>query len=380
MHLTNEDIEMIDGSLTILKNMYFRLRELSVTDAKRDISEMEDSIKAKYARKDGKDTRFFDIVAENAISYGADSFGHETLFQKIYDIQGVVITEERGKVPPRSRIEDNTPVIISDPVDRSAYLDDIIKRHGEKCKNMGEVFDCERQKISDAHSRVESCNSSITLLKDNMIKYSAMLNLFTGEIFLAYEPGIFHANIEEIVQATDFKDRADFKTDETLKMLCYTKPGKYENNRMGTHLRFFDLDESINSPGGPNRFTYLLKETGEDKVSRIGVIAHNGEKIQESLPNIAVAYFSKKELLAYKLFCDREYHEHRAGKELTPNLQNSIYNDGLLINRGLKLKFLNNHDYPSEFRDTTVIFPKENEAALTMMEGMVKREFALRII
>jgi len=41
---------------------------------------------------------------------------------------------------------------------------------------------------------------------------------------------------------------------------------------------------------------------------------------------------------------------------------------------------LNNHDYPSEFRDTTLIVPKENEAAVTMMVGMVEREFAIRII
>jgi hypothetical protein len=59
---------------------------------------------------------------------------------------------------------------------------------------------------------------------------------------------------------------------------------------------------------------------------------------------------------------------------------NSLFNQGLIVNTGLKLTFLNNHLYPSEFRDTTVIIPTENEAALTLMNGMVDREYAMRII
>jgi hypothetical protein len=379
MQMTDEDMQMLNGSIQIMKHMYTHLRNLSVDEAQKDISELDEKTRRLYARKDGKDTAFFDIVAENAISLGADFFGHYSLFQRVYSQSGVIITEERGKVPFDRRIEHNTPVIISDPVDRSSYLEDIIKRHNS-CSTMGELFDAERKEIGDNHARVEACNSSVTLLKDNMIKYSIILNLFTGEVFIAHEPGVFYADINSINDISNLNNEARFKTNETQVMLCYTKNGKYENNRMGTHLRFFDLDGSIKSPGGPNRFTYLLEETSKDPVSSIGVIAHNGEKIQESLPNIAVAYFSGGKLRAFKLFCDREYYEHRAGKGLTPNLQNSLYHQGMIVNTGIKLTFLNNHNYPSEFRDTTVILSTENEEALTMMEGMVKREYAIRII
>lgn len=380
MQMTDEDINMLNGSIDIMKHMYDHLRELSVEKGAKAISDFDEKTRRLYARKDGKDTFFFDIVAENAISLGANFYGHYSLFQRVYSQSGVIITEERGRVPSDRRIEYNTPVIISDPVDRSSYLEKIIQQHGEECTTIGQVFDAERQKIGDKRARVEACNSSVTLLKDNMIKYSMMLNLFTGEVFVAYEPGVFYADITQLNGAECLEKRAKFKTDETLTMLCYTQEGKYENNRMGTHLRFFDLDTSIKSPGGPIRFTYLLEETNKEPVSSIGVIAHNGEKIQESLPNIAVAYFSNGELQAYKLFCDRDYNEHRAGKGLTPNLQNSIYNQGMITNMGIKLEFLNNHQYPSEFRNTTVVFPTENEAALTLMEGMVKRNFAIRII
>jgi hypothetical protein len=380
MELINEDVEMLNGSLQIMKKMYIDLRNLDIEKASTDIGKLDEKTKRLYARKDGKDTRLFDIVAENAISLGNNFYGHYSLFQRVYNLSGVIITEERGRVPSDRKIEHNTPVIISDPVDRSSYLEKIIEEHSKNCKTMGEVFDAETNKIGEDHARVEACNSSVTLLKDNTIKYSVILNLFTGEFFVAYEPGVFYANLKEVDSVSDFLNEVKFKEDELHNMLFYTQRGKYENNRIGTHLRFFNLDSTIKSPGGPNRFTYLLEENGKEKVSSIGVIAHNGEKIQESLPNIAVAYFSKGQLQAYKLFCDRSYNDHRAGKVLTPNLQNSLYNQGLIENMGIKLKFLNNHEYPSEFRDTTVIVPSTNEYALTLMDGMVKRHSAIRIV
>jgi len=196
---------------------------------------------------------------------------------------------------------------------------------------------------------------------------------------VAYERGVFCGSIRRITNESKLSTRVSFKDTEKLLMLCYNKKGKYDNNRRGTHLRFFPLENGIKSPIGPLRFAYLLDDSRE-VVSNIGVIAHSGEKIQESLPNIAVAFFSAGKLLAFKLFCDREYHEKRAGKLLTPVLQNSIYNPGLIINTGLKLTFLNNHDYPSQFRDTTVIVPADNDPAVTMMRGMVDQGFAVQIV
>ena len=161
-------------------------------------------------------------------------------------------------------------------------------------------------------------------------------------------------------------------------MLCYNEGRRYHHNRLGTHLRSFPLVRGIRGPIGPLRFTYLMAENGQP-LSKIGVVAHNGEKIQEALPNVAVAFFSGGALQAYKLYCDPEHHAYRAGIRLTPVLANSIYR-GLIVNRGLRLTFLNNHDYPSQFRDTTVIVPTENDPAVTMMTGMVARGFAIRIV
>ena len=378
MYLTEDDIQMLNGSLEILGHMHEVLRALPVEMAKRDVKELEAKIRDRYKRKDKKDTKFFDVVAEGAISLGHEYEGHYSLFQKVFGTSGVIITEERGKVGS-SRIEGNTPVIISDPTDRSSYLDRLIVDYGSECNTMGEIFARERERIGEARARVEGCNSSVTFLKDNMLKYSVVLNLFTGEVFVAYEPGVFSEDIAKVKSVDDLITKVEFKEEENSTILYFTEPGKYERNRDGTHLRLFPL-ANIKSPGGPNRFTYLLKETGTEKISPVGVIAHNGEKIQESLPNIVMAFFSKGELAAFKLFCDRNYFDYRGSKPLTPNLQNSIYGPGLLINTGIDLSFLNNHEYPSEFRETTVITPVKNASVMTMMRGMVQDQYAIQII
>jgi hypothetical protein len=376
----NKDTMMLNGSLTIMRRMYNTLCRLSVKDAIRHISEMDAETQTLYSRKDGKDTRWFDVVAEDIICLGGEQcFGHYSLFQRIYRQSGVVITEERGRVPKDRRIETNTPIIISDPIDGSSHLERMIEEFGDSCQTMGQIFDAELKRIGKPLARVQAPNASVTFLKDNQIRFAIVLNLLTGEVFVAYERGVFCGSIRRITNESKLSTRVSFKDTEKLLMLCYNKKGKYDNNRRGTHLRFFPLENGIKSPIGPLRFAYLLDDSRE-VVSNIGVIAHSGEKIQESLPNIAVAFFSAGKLLAFKLFCDREYHEKRAGKLLTPVLQNSIYNPGLIINTGLKLTFLNNHDYPSQFRDTTVIVPADNDPAVTMMRGMVDQGFAVQIV
>jgi len=337
-------------------------------------------LKGEYARKDSKDTVVFDAVAEKVLAYGNECCPvFDSLFRQNYGVPGVIITEERGKFGD-VEIRNNTPVIISDPTDRSSYLERIITEHGHSCRTMGDVFDAELERIGEAHARVEGCNTSFTLLKDNDIKYSIILNLFTGEVFLAYEKGVFSGEILKNDSIDSFTQTLDFKTGLGMNILFYTKEEKYQNNSRGTHLDYFDLDSTIKSPGGPIRFTYLLQEEERNRTNDINLIAHNGEKIQESLPNIAVAYFSGGNLKAYKMLCERKFVGLRGDKLLTPNFRYSIYNEGGIERAGIDLSFLNFYDYPSEFRDTTIIVPKANHQALTMLKGMEKKGYAIPLI
>ena len=382
MYLTAEDERMLNGSIEIMCHIFELLRDMPVGDAVRDISELDGAKQERYARKDRKDTRMFDIVAEDAVSVGDGFSGHMDQMLKVYNQTGVIITEECGRVPREIRIEHSTPTLISDPVDGSSYFDDVIKRLGEPGNRVGEVFDREVGLVGTM-SRRHACNTSVTLIRDNMIKYSVVLNLFTGDVYVGSPAGVFMGDIRVTRTLADIRTPVEFDDSENLMMLCYTRrEGKYERNRQGTHLRLLPLDESSGreiGPIGPIRFTYLVR-FGDENDSRIGVVAHNGEKIQESLPNIVMALFSKGSLQAYKLLCDPEYTEQRAGMQLTPNFANSLYSDGLLLNTGIRSAFLNNYNYPSEFRDTTAIISANNDAAVTMFTGMVAREYAVRIV
>ncbi|MEK6887957.1 MAG: hypothetical protein AABX14_03370 [Candidatus Aenigmatarchaeota archaeon] len=382
MYLTPEDEKMLNGSIEIMSRIFERLRDMPTEEAVRDISELDKETRERYARKDRKDTRMFDIVAEDAISIGDGFSGHMDHMLRVYNQTGVIVTEECGRVPRKLRIEHTTPTIISDPVDGSSYFDDVIRRLGKPGDRVGKVFDREVELVH-AMSRRHACNTSVTLIRDNMIKYSVVMNLFTGDIYVGSPAGVFMGDIKNARTLADIHTRVEFDDSENLVMLCYTRQeGKYERNRQGTHLRLLSMDEASGreiGPIGPMRFTYLAR-LGDENDSKIGVVAHNGEKVQEALPNVVMALFSKGALQAYKLFCDQEYTEQRTGMQLTPNFANSLYSDGLLRNTGVRSVFFNNYDYPSDFRDTTAIISPSNDAALTMFTGMVSRGYAVRIV
>ena len=382
MYMSDEDGKMLDGTIGILKHMFEQIRDMPIDEAMRNLSDLGEEKIRRYSRKDRKDTMLIDVVAEDAISIGDGFSGHLDYMLRIYNQTGVIITEECGRMPREIKIEHNTPTIISDPIDGSSYFEDIMARHKENTKTVGKAFDIERETVGEKQAKRHACNTSVTLIKDNTIKYSVVLNLMTGDVFIGYPKGVFTGDIITAGSLKDISKPVCFADPENMSMLCYTRPGRYENNRKGTHLRFFPLHEHSSlatGPIGPLRFTYITKIDGTDDYD-IGIIAHNGEKIQEALPNIAMALFSKDQLKAYKLFCDPDNIEARGGKVLTPNLANSLYSDGLIMNTGIKSTFLNNYDYPSEFRDTTAIFSSKNDAALTMFTGMVDRNYAVRIV
>ena len=305
--LTYKDEAFLNQSLRIMRILYTTLRDIPTQEAKKGFEQLDKDERKRYSRKDGKDTIKFDVIAEKIITSQYEGIaGHNVFFREIFEIPGISITEEQGRYPNDRKINQNTPVIISDPVDRSSYLERILEKFESECTTMGEVFDREREEIGEEHARVEACNASLTLLKDGDIKYSLVLNLFTGEIFIGEPSGIYCGNIMEIKKRDEFKEQPEFKTEETLNLLCYNNGSKYQSNFKGTHLRLFNPVD-IQSPGGPNRFTYLLQEPEGKITSDVGLIAHNGEKVQEILPNIAMAYFSQGRLAAYKLFCDREH-------------------------------------------------------------------------
>ncbi|MBL7160754.1 MAG: hypothetical protein ISS93_02810 [Candidatus Aenigmarchaeota archaeon] len=382
MILSTEDLEMANGSIHVMKTLYDSVWDMPIEAALMGSDKFSDKEKKIFRRMDGKPTIGIDKEAENILHTGIGPYcGLLTYMNRAYRKHGVIITEECGKMPSDFRIQQETPIIISDPIDASSLLEKIMKL-AEPGERVGKAFERALGEMGDNVNRFAP-NSSITMLRDDMIKYTIVLNLLTGDVYVGSLRGVFRGNIKGIKSFEDINTPLEFSHEHKNTLLCYTREkGKYEDNRKGTHLDRFDLHKSAKEkigPTGPMRFTYLLK-FGDSLDGEVGVIAHNGEKVQEALPSNGISLFSRGQLLAYKLYCMPEYKKERDGRELTPAEPNSIYHHGSICNRGVKCTFLGRYDYPSQFRDTTVIVPAGNYPVVDVMKKMVVNNEAVRIV
>lgn len=75
MFSTQEDLDMLASTLRIMQKVYISVRDLDPNEAVKGLHQMPE-LARQYGRKDGKDTRLVDIVAEQMISLGDDAVGH----------------------------------------------------------------------------------------------------------------------------------------------------------------------------------------------------------------------------------------------------------------------------------------------------------------
>jgi hypothetical protein len=374
--------DMMQGSFEILRKTYAELINLKPREAIIPVAELSERLREVYNKKEKKDTLLMDVLAEQRLAGSENYIGNLDLVAKVLPgHEGVWITEERGivmlkPINPLSNtqllIGEGTPVFISDPIDQSRQIESMAKEYEGKFSNFGQIFDAELSKRG-ALARVDAPNTSVTMLKNNQIMYTMILNLLTREVYIGSERGVFSGDIEQAKTIDDISKPLQFKTvfnsaEDNFRMICYAYGEKYIKNLAGTNLSYFIHEEGVPQPVGPLRFSYLLADNGSD-IPNIGLIAYNGEKVQELLPSISIAYFSKGGLHAWKLFCKPDYREERAGKDMTPHLRNSLFK-GYMRTEGIEYTHMNRHTNPNNFRDTVVITPNQNYAVQTMMRGM----------
>jgi hypothetical protein len=373
--------DMMEGSFQILKKTYQELKNMKPEDAIKPVEELSEKLREIYNKKEKKDTLFMDVLAEQCLAGSEQRVGNLDLVSRVLPgHEGVWITEERGIVTLKNTdplshnqilISEGTPVFISDPIDQSRQIEAMAKTYST-LNNFGQIFDAELAKRGVV-ARVDAPNVSVTMLKNNQIMYTMILNLLTREFYVGSEKGVFSGDIEKASKFDDISNPLKFRTvfekaEDNLRMVGYAFGGKYQRNLAGTNLSYFIHETTIAQPVGPLRFSYLLAENGTE-IPNIGLIAYNGEKVQELLPSIAMAYFAKGELNAWKLFCHPDKLEERAGKDMTPHLRNSLFK-GYMRTEGIEYTHMNRHRNPNNFRDTVVIIPKNNYSAKTMMRGM----------
>ena len=149
-------------------------------------------------------------------------------------------------------------------------------------------------------------------------------NFLTGELYVGCEDGVYVANMpvheniineingkgkiispKKITSLQDVKEygkQVRFSRADSLQAVMYLIGEEYENNLEQTPLKDFSTqillrngDDSLISskggPGGPGRIAYL-RHTEQSEIPEVPVLAYNGEKIQESLPSVAMAYLA----------------------------------------------------------------------------------------
>ena len=393
----NELQSMLEGSFKILRNAYSIIIDTPPEESIKPLSELSEKNQEIFGKKEKKDTINLDIIAERALSGSDDINGNLDIAARIFpNIPVVWVTEERGKVVKREgsyeydksvEIHGGTPLFISDPIDQSSSLTDIVKKHTKNAKTIGSVFDNYLNYLTSKGRKIEAAvaapNVSFTFIRQRSIIYTMVLNLVTSEVYVAHAGGILtgklndkkESSLSDLTQGFEF-NHAVRKPKENLNMVCYASGEKYLANLEGTSLTLFQRITEIPKPVGPLRFRYLSKDIDEE-LTPVGLIAYNGEKVQELLPSVAMAYFSQGELWVWKLLCDQDYIKQRAGKDMTPHLGNSLFGQGPISRYGIEPDHMSYHRTPNNFRDTVVITTKDNAQVNTMMAGLVNPETGL---
>ena len=139
-------LDMMQGSFEILKATYTALINMKPDDAVRSVSELSEKLREDYGQKEKKDTLYMDVLAEQCLAGSELHFGILDLVPRILTgHEGVWITEERGivtrhKTDPLSLdkvlIEEGTPVFISDPIDQSRQIEEMLLTHLLQCSRI----------------------------------------------------------------------------------------------------------------------------------------------------------------------------------------------------------------------------------------------------
>ncbi len=367
MSFTQKDWKMMEHSLESLKRANSGLRELSLESACKDVSNF-----SLFSGKKDADTKMLDAVPEEYIVAGHEG-GAVPPFTDSYGIYGIVMSEERGKSSQR-RILPETPVVISDPLDGSTRLKGQLEDNLGRFGTVGDMFDSYRQEMGGL-AEIVAPVSSITLMKDGELKYSLVLNLFTGMVYAACDGGVYSGQISDELRLDELLNRdnmAEWRSQtaegaeekEKPSIFCNRKGKAREENFTGCHMAdFFEHYTAADYFAGPSRFVYLL-DSSEAEYPELDAIGFNREPISEWISDICFAQNSGGALRAYLMSPDRQ--------------EIGLFRNSLI--EGLDAESLNRIDYPSNYRASLVIAPAANESSIRAMEAAAEKGYAIRLV
>jgi hypothetical protein len=293
--MSPRDEGVIQASLNAITEFYFYFIGLGVEDVLNLNSNLpiDRRIIELVKTKRKSDTIPLDALAESALAFGipGTSEGHLELVESRYGLSPTLLTEESGilnseRLAKLNRgdlsfcldsLKNQKLKLFCDPVDGSSALSETLQRNlGWNIQN---VFEKELEERGRSSAFINSPTTSISLQKDKRFIYSIVLNWFTGEILLAYEKGVYQfpvkrgKTLDELtrLQQVEYSPRCG------TNILCYTKPGEYQDN-FDMFFLGFRLQQGFTT--GPNRGCYLMREfVGAHNIEAGG---YNREKLTES--------------------------------------------------------------------------------------------------
>jgi hypothetical protein len=354
--------------------------------------------RTKWGKGERGDTLFIDAAPEIIMKERLHDFNKDGLF----------ITEEYGEsakklLPADPNPDRQEPVFISDPTDRSKYLQIFLRTTSENNLDIpigdlmsDEKFNKEWEQIGDKPATITGATSAISCIRKGSIAFSIILNYITKTVFVAAPENVVYLklsshskrNLEEIDydyilnygKALDFppskctcRDAEDFK-----RFVTYLGKSGYAEN-FADSMIFMDHPETFlhhKEPGGPARILYLSElQKGHGP---IGFIVANGEKITEWIHWLAFAKFSKNKkgerpLRVFEIFIERPWTKEGILMSTSPSYSIFICEEN---RKFIDVCRLRNFQNPSKFRSMLVVVPADNERIITTMKKHKYRDIS----
>lgn len=347
------------------------------------------------------------IIYGKSDTLGMDANPEILLRQAIgyYDKKNIFVTEEQepglNEWPKSTDSNSDDVVFISDPVDRSKYMEKFFRlvSAGKEKQSVFEIMKEINSKkiweesIGDKPVTITGATTALSCLVGGKILYSVIANHISSSITIAGPNGVYQMELPSTIEKVKKVDLAYIQKNgkrlifpsanescldkrEKMRFVAFNGKSGYPENLVDSMIIVDDPNSYIhhNEPGGPSRVLYLSElQKGNGPV---GFIVANGEKITEWIHWLAFVKYAENTdgnpaLMIYEVSNERPH--TKGGIPMSTHPSNSIFykRDG---ENFIDVSLLRRFDPPSHFRSMLVISPWDNDFILVAMTKNNYRE------
>lgn len=360
-----------------MKGVERDLRDMSIsalTKAFEEIRSIECNFAVQPVGSGKSDTYGLDAIPEEAIKMEVENYDHDI----------VLVTEETGKMySGELGLEPTQTVLICDPTDRSVKMREFLQKRIEDVPDAGhmsvsDAFDKFRKRWIDefGNPAISGAAASITAIRDARILFNVMVNYVTGDLFISDSVGTHQRKIgkkhsQEITFSSERRKSSKFMT-------FLGKKG-YTENLQKCNLGLKSQDCIDHWTGGPLRIVDLSSIGNTD----VSFIMSNGEKVCEWIGWLSWVKYARdpaqgdeRALRAFRLFFESP--RTRELVLVAPGPHYSIFSEGDGETR-VNLDRMFQLADPSHYRETILITPRKNVAAISRVRSLGKYQVELRL-